>query len=165
MSTPSPPGPSQNVYPLPPSGPGQNVYPPPPLDQVRMSTPPPLWTKSQCLPRPPPLDQVRMSTPSPPTTRRPGGTHPTGMHSCFDNFQYFCYPASISQKMWSNKYELNVKRIGQSFEDLRRGQDIYYFKRYGTQCNTHAYDFQLTWPKDCAADCCPVHNPVKLITL
>ena len=47
----------------------------------------------------------------------------------------------------------------------KKQQFIYHFQRCGTKCNTHACNFQLTWPKDCAADCCPGHNPVKLITL
>ena len=78
-STPSPPPETRSdIYP-PPPGPGQNIYPPPP-PETRSDIYPPPGTRSEHLP---PRDQVRTSTP-PPHYTQAGGTHPTGMHSCFE---------------------------------------------------------------------------------
>ena len=85
-------------------------------DQVRTSTPPPPRTKSEhlpptwdlvTLPRPPTWDLVTPpplgtwslhpphlglghSTPPPPHYTQAGGTHPTGMHSCYHLFFWGC---------------------------------------------------------------------------
>ena len=70
-STPSPPGPGLNIYPLPPPlGPGLNIYPLPP-DQVWTSTPSPPGTRSEHLSG---WDQV--TTPPPPPRMRPGYNTP-----------------------------------------------------------------------------------------
>ena len=87
MSTPSPPGPGQNVYPFPP-GTRSECLPLPPGTRSECLPPSPPGTRSECLP-PPPRDQVRMSTPSPHRNyMQAGGTHPTGMHSCY---WMFCF--------------------------------------------------------------------------
>ena len=81
----SPPGPGQNIYPLPPGtrsehlppphpGPGQNIYPPPRTRSEHLPPLPGPGQKMYPLPpwdqvrtsTPPPEDQVRTSTPSPP---------------------------------------------------------------------------------------------------
>ena len=88
-----PPGSGQNISPppqtrseyLPPPpglGPGQNIYPSPPPEHL--TTPSPLGLGQDIYPLPP--SGTRTSTPPPRDYTQAGGTHPTGMHSCWQIF-------------------------------------------------------------------------------
>ena len=134
---PSPPGPGQNIYPLPPgtrsdiyplppSGPGQNIYPLPPRYQVRHLPPPPLGTRSEHLPPPPPVPG-QTSTTSPPLRR----LHAGGRYA--SHWNAFLLTELIIGIIWTGSFHNRKLRLWlDKSPALEVGGGGYFFKKLNT---------------------------------
>ena len=90
---PPPPGSDQvtTIPPPPPPGSDQVTTPPPPQDQTKLQHLPPPPGSDQVTTPPPPPGSDQVTTPPPPRDyAQAGGTHPTGMHSCFIGTIFIC---------------------------------------------------------------------------